>query len=338
VAKITPPAISEIPGARRAEMPKRVAPMLATLTEKPFTDPDWYFEPKLDGYRIIAFVRGAQAKLQSRHFQDYTDHFPAVASEMAAQPVNEAIFDGEVVALDERGRPCFQCLQRHLMLKRGEIGAGYTLIFYVFDLLYLNGYDLTSASQFSRVDMLDKVLQPGRAVKAVSRLEGEGQEIFSAAVDAGMEGTIAKRRDARYQEGKRSTDWLKIKGTLSDEFVVAGYTAGQGARSGAFGSLVLGQDDETGTLHYSGNVGTGFDDRLLDELKTRMARLLIDKSPFAEKIPFETTTTWLKPELVAEVKYVERTRDGILRQPVFLRLREDKPAGEVRNQVISEPS
>jgi bifunctional non-homologous end joining protein LigD len=325
--------LSKIPGARKSAMPKRLAPILATLAEGPFTDPAWYFEPKLDGYRILAFVRDGQAKLQSRHFQDYTDHFPAVTAEIGAQPVGEAVFDGELVALDKRNRPCFQCLQQHVK-QRSEAGEKYTLHYYVFDLLHLDGYDLTGAPQSARVELLDKVLKPGKAVKAVPRLEGDGAEIFTAALDAGMEGVIAKRRDAIYQPGKRSKDWLKIKGTLSDEFIIAGYTAGQGARAGAFGSLVLGQYDDMGRFSYSGNAGTGFDERLLDELKARMDKLVTGKSPFTEKIPFEATTTWLKPKLVAEVKFAERTREGSLRAPVFLRLREDKPVKEVRPQKV----
>lgn len=326
--------LSNVSGARRADMPRKISPMLATLIEKPFTDPDWYFEPKLDGYRIVGFTFGSQTRLQSRHFQDYTDRFPAIAKELSEQPVDEAIFDGELISLDEKGKPCFQCLQQHLLLQRGGIQNNYTLIFYIFDLLYLNGYDLTSVPQSQRAQLLDKVLKPGEFVKAIARLEGNGPDIFEAAIDAGFEGVIAKKRDARYQEGKRSTDWLKIKGTLADEFVFAGYTAGQGARSGAFGSLVLGQYDNSGNLVYAGNVGTGFDERLLEELGTRMAKLVTEKSPFGSKIPFESKTTWLKPELVAEIKYAERTRDGILRQPVFLRIREDKPAKEVKPQKI----
>jgi bifunctional non-homologous end joining protein LigD len=313
-------------------MPKRISPMLATLIQKPFTDPDWYFEAKLDGYRIMAFVRGGKTDLQSRHFQDYTDRFPAVAEELSEQPVDEAIFDGELVSLDEKGKPCFQCLQQHLLLKRGDIQGDYTLIYYVFDILYLDGFDLTGATQSDRVSILAKTLVSGRYVKKISRFEGDGAEIFSAAIEAGFEGVIAKKRDASYQQGKRSLDWLKIKGTLADEFVIAGYTSGQGARSGAFGSLVLGQYDDNGNLVYTGNVGTGFDERLLDDLKNRMEKLVTTKSSFWIKIPFEGTTTWLKPELVAEVKYAERTRDGILRQPVFLRLRFDKPAREVTPQ------
>lgn len=308
--------------------------MLATLIEKPFTDPKWYFEPKLDGYRILGFVHDGKVELQSRNFQDYTDHFPGVAEELSAQPVDEAIFDGELVSLDEKGKACFQCLQQHLLLRQSAIQSHYTILYYVFDLLYFNGYDLTLVSQSERASLLGKVLKPGKSVKLISRFEGDGTEIFTAAIKAGFEGVIAKRRDSRYQQGKRSSDWLKIKGTLADEFVIAGYTSGQGARSEAFGSLVLGQYDDNKSLVYAGNVGTGFDERLLNDLKIRMRKLVTNKSPFGTKIPGETTTTWLKPELVAEVKYAERTRDGILRQPVFLRLREDKPVKEVHPQKI----
>ena len=309
--------------------------MLATLTGGPFTAPDWYFEPKLDGYRIIALVQGGKALLQSRNLHDYTSHFPTIAAEMAAQPVTEAVFDGELVALDEKDRPCFQCLQQHVKQQSVEGGERYTLHYYVFDVLHLNGYDLTGAKQSDRVILLDRVLRPGKAVKAVRRLEGDGAKIFAAALDIGMEGVIAKRRDATYLPGKRSNDWLKVKGTLSDEFIIVGYTAGQGARSGAFGSLVLAQHVDGGKLRHAGNVGTGFNDKLLAEMKKKMEKLKVSNSPFAEKIPFESTVTWLKPQLVAEVKFAERTHEGNLRAPVFLRLREDKPAEEVNPQKVA---
>ncbi len=331
------PAIDpKIPGARKAVMQKTLAPMLATLTDGPFTDPDWYFEPKLDGYRIIAFVRDGKAMLQSRNLHDYTEHFPAVAAEMDGQPVDQAIFDGELVALDEKGRPCFQCLQQHVKQERGEAEVWYTLHYYVFDLLYLNGYDLTGATQSERVQLLDRVLKPGKAVKAVRRLEGDGAKIFAAAIDTGMEGVIGKRRLSTYQPGKRSGDWLKVKGTLSDEFVIVGYSAGQGARSGVFGSMVLAQYDDSGKLRYISNVGTGFNDALLKDLKTRMDKLKTDKSPFEIGLPLESQITWIKPKMVAEVKFAERTNVGGLRAPVFLRLREDKPAKEVKPQKVKE--
>jgi bifunctional non-homologous end joining protein LigD len=315
-------------------MPKNLAPMLATLTGGPFTDPDWYFEPKLDGYRIVAFIQGGKTLFQSRNLHDYTGYFPNIAEEMAAQPVADAIFDGELVALDDKGLPCFQCLQQHVKQQLFDPGERYTLHYYVFDLLYLNGYDLTGVTQSDRVQLLDKVLKPGKSVKAVRRFEGDGTKIFAAAIATGMEGIIGKRRLSTYQPGKRSGDWLKVKGTLSDEFIIAGYSAGQGARSGAFGSMVLAQNDESGTLQYASNVGTGFNDALLKDLKAKMDKLKTDKSPFGYRIPFESQITWLKPKLVAEVKFAERTRDGGLRQPVFLRLRDDKPAKEVKPQKV----
>ena len=326
----------KIPGARKSVMPKTLAPMLATLTVGPFTDPEWYFEPKLDGYRILAFVRGGKAMLQSRNLHDYTAHFPSVAAEMDTQPVAEAIFDGELVALDEKGRPCFQCLQQHVKQQHDETIEPYTLHYYVFDLVHLDGYDLTGVKQSARAELLDKTLKPGKSVKAVRRLEGDGAKIFAAALDTGMEGVIGKRREATYLPGKRSNDWLKVKGTVSDEFIIAGYTAGQGARSGAFGSLVLAQYGESGNLRHAGNVGTGFNEKLLGEMKKKMEKLKVAKSPFADKIPFESTVTWLKPKLVAEVKFAERTHEGNLRAPVFLRLREDKPAKEVNPQKVAD--
>jgi bifunctional non-homologous end joining protein LigD len=310
-------------------MPRRVPPMLATLTDKPFNDPDWFYEPKLDGYRIIAFVRDGRVRLQSRNFQDYTAVFPDVVRELAAQPVEQAVFDGEMVALDAAGRPCFQCLQGLFKPRSGGAEVKFSLRYFIFDLLYLNGYELTGMRQEFRSLLLDKTLQSGTSVKAVSRLTGDAAEVFQAALAVGMEGIIAKRRAAVYQPGRRSPDWLKIKASRSDDFVVAGYTRGQGNRAGSFGALVLGQYDTSGKLRHRGNVGTGFDESLLTALVSAMKPLATETSPFKEPIPGQSSINWLKPELVAEVKYAEITADGALRAPVFLRLRDDKPAGQV---------
>ncbi|AKG53409.1 ATP-dependent DNA ligase [Dehalogenimonas sp. WBC-2] len=325
--------LAHLTGARKAPMPGRLPPMLATLTEKPFNDPDWYFEPKLDGYRLIASVNSGQVRLQSRNFHDYTVQFPAVAAEMATQPVDMALFDGEIVALDEQGRPCFQCLQHHIKKNPGNSG-GVMLKYYVFDLLYLNGYDLTEVPQSSRVKCLDKTIKTGSTVKAVRRFEGDGQEIFSASVKSGFEGIIAKNKHATYRPGKRSADWLKIKAVLTDEFVIIGYTPGQGTRDGSFGALVLAQYDLNGHLVYSGNVGTGFDEALLNDLMIQLEELTTKKAPSNLQLPLPSAITWVKPELVAEIKFAERTQGGLLRAPVFLRLREDKEAPEVKTPVV----
>ncbi|MGI2335760.1 MAG: non-homologous end-joining DNA ligase [Dehalogenimonas sp.] len=319
----------DLPGALHCEMPRRISPMLATLTEKPFNDPKWFFEPKLDGYRIIAFVQDGQVRLQSRNFQDYTSVFPEIVRDLALQPVKEAVFDGELVALDAQGRPCFQCLQGLFKPQTGRTEIGFSLRYFVFDLLYLDGYDLTGMRQEFRSSLLDKTLQPGANIKSVSRLNGDAEEVFQASVAVGMEGIIAKHRDAVYRPGRRSPDWLKIKSTLSDDFVVAGFTPGQGNRTGTFGALVLGQYDAAGHLKYRGNVGTGFNEAMLRSLKEAMERIKATDSPFDEGIIGESGIKWLKPELVVEVKYAEITTDGALRAPVFLRLRDDKPAAEV---------
>ena len=171
-----------VTGAQRSQMPTRFPPMLATLIKKPFTDPDWYFEPKLDGYRVIAFVSDGKADLQSRHFQNYTDLFPGIAKNLSMQRVNEAIFDGELISLDEKGKPCFQCLQQHLSVQKGAVRTDNAVIYYVFDVLFLNGYDLTSVAQSERAALLGKIFRPGKYVKLISRFEGNGAEIGRAHV------------------------------------------------------------------------------------------------------------------------------------------------------------
>ena len=337
------PSPRDLPKSRKALFPRTLAPMLATLAKEPFSHPDWIFEPKLDGLRAVAFIQHGKSKLFSRGGRDVTPGYPSLAEELTEQPGQEMVLDGEIVAPDEEGRPSFQLLQQRMNLqgeadiRRADVQV--PVLYYVFDLLYLDGYDLRAVPFERRRRQLESVLIPDERVRLVDQFEEAGEAAYEAAVEHGLEGVMAKRRDSPYRSGERSRLWLKVKATTSDEFIVGGYSRGTGARSDTLGALILGQYDDQGKLRYAGHVGTGFDDRALKELRQRLDALLTDRSPFAGEVSGRTEAVWVKPELVAEVKFAQRTSDGRLRVPVFLRLREDKPPKEVeRVEPVTVPN
>ncbi len=333
--------LGEIPGALAAPFPSSVTPMLAQLTRKPFSSPDWIFEPKLDGYRIITYVQLGQADLISRNGIKVTEQYALLVPDLVQQPVSETIMDGEIIAMDKNGTQCFQCLQEYLTSRRlAEAGQSTLppLVYYIFDILYLDGYDLRGAALLERKRLLHRVLRPTNQVRLVDYFEDDGKTVYKAAVDSGLEGVIAKKKTSTYRPG-RSGDWLKVKAMKSDDFVIGGYSAAKGGRLQTFSSLLLGYFDGEGKLRFAGHVGTGFDEQTLVDLKRRLDMIRTDKCPFAEVPPLNAPTTWVRPELVAEVKYSERTKDGRLRIPVFLRLREDKVPAEVHMiESVAEPT
>jgi bifunctional non-homologous end joining protein LigD len=333
---------ADLPGARRAALPNALAPMLATLADRPFSDPGWIFEPKLDGVRAIALIRDAEVKLISRRGLDATKQYPSLAAELAKQPAHTLALDGEIVALDSKGVPSFELLQQRLNLTReADIRRAETdvpVLYYPFDLLHLDGDDLRSVPLDQRKELLARVLAPSERVLLLEHFDESGELAYRAAVDHGLEGVVAKRRDSLYETGQRSRAWLKIKSTQSDEFIIGGYNQGAGSRRSTFGALLLGER-EAGRLVYAGSVGSGFDDRTLAELRRRLDKLAVKRCPFAEPPPLKSPATWVRPELVAEVKFAQRTREGYLRAPVFLRLREDMPPEEIeRVAAVHVPS
>ncbi|MDO9010069.1 MAG: non-homologous end-joining DNA ligase, partial [Thiobacillus sp.] len=325
------PAARLGPAGRTEAMPMKLSPMLAELGEVPFTHPDWLFEPKLDGYRVLAFVHNGAVKLRSRRGLDLTPVFPHIAAELALQAASGMILDGEVLALDASGRPSFNALQNRARLKAPrEIAAAEhdaPTSLYCFDLLHCAGLDLRQAPYSDRHRYLAQCLLPTAHVRLV-HASADGVALYAAALAQGFEGVMAKRRDSRYEAGRRSAAWLKIKLTHSAEFVIGGYTRGKGARA-TLGALLLGYWDHR-QLRYAGLVGSGFDDAMLVQLKQRFAPLEIERQPFAEPPPLRRAIVWLRPEAVAEVKFAEWTPDGCLRAPVFLRLREDVDPKSVR--------
>ncbi len=298
--------------------------MLAKLRADVFSDSDWLYEIKWDGYRAIAEVNGNDIKLYSRNGIAFHQDYPAVYGELQKfeHPV---IVDGEIVALDKDGVAQFQLLQQY-----GKDNS-IRLCYYVFDLLSVDGKPIKQLPLVERKELLQSVLPKSDIIKYCDHIETEGEHFFEALHEQGVEGMIAKKKDSSYIEGKRGNTWYKIKHALTDEAVIAGYTAPRGGRK-YFGALVLGVY-EKGKLQYIGHTGTGFTDIVLKELYGKMQALVQDKNPFGEKIPVNSPVTWLKPELVANIKYTEITQSGIRRHPVFLGLRKDKAPEEVTGEV-----
>lgn len=336
-----PADLSSLPGAHKSPFPKQISPMLAAIAEGPCSNPEWLFEPKLDGYRIIAALDAGKVRLLSRNKVDVTEKYAAIAGDLKKLPVSQMVLDGEVIALDEKGKVCFQCLQGFLdTMRRRDVSGGKApvIIYYVFDILYLDGYRLLEVPLAERKKVLERVLVPSTSVKLLEHFEGDGEAVYKGAIKQGLEGIIAKRKDSLYKIGQRSPDWLKIKVMQTDDFVIGGYTQGTGNRVRTFGALLLGYYDDEGRLVSVGHVGSGFDDRLLADIKQRLDALKTSKAPFAEAPELNAPATWVKPELVAEVKFSERTQDGRLRVPVFLRLRDDKSPEQVRHNQAENKS
>ena len=320
---------------------KQLKPMLAEAGEAVRSNPQWRYEPKLDGYRVIAFVQGTTVRLQSRRGLDLTACFPELAADLAAQAA-QMILDGEIVALDAAGRPSFNALQNRAQLKTAtEIAAAQRdtpVVLVCFDLLHFAGLNLRAAPYRDRRRYLAQCLLPSRHLQLVHVSEN-AEQLYAAALSQGFEGIIAKRLDSVYQAGRRSRAWLKIKAARSAEFLIGGYTRGQGARE-PLGALLLGYW-EGKALRYAGHVGSGLNDEVIGALLKRAAKLKRRNSPFADPPPLHRPTHWLKPELVAEVSFSEWTPGGALRAPVFVRLREDiapgsvaKPAGDTAARAV----
>jgi len=311
--------------------PAKLLPMTAQLAKAPFRDAAWLFEPKLDGYRMLVFLRGAKLRLVSRRGLDYTRQFPSIAAALQALTDEDCVLDGEIIALDAQGRPSFNALQNRAGVASDiDIAAAERrspALFFCFDVLHLAGRNVRGLPYVERRQLLQALLPASDHVQLV-HADADGIALYAAALDTGFEGVVAKRKTSIYRPGQRSGDWLKIKHTASAEFVIGGYSKGKGERE-RFGSLVVGYWDGD-ELRYAGNVGVGFDEERIDDLLSRFAPLMITRSPFAEKVPVRAGTTWLKPELVAEVTFAEWTTGGRLRAPVFLRLRLDVDPRSIR--------
>ena len=315
-------------GAAEPRPRRRYAPMLATLAKEVPAGSDWLFEVKWDGYRAIVDVHGGEATLTSRKGNDLTGRFESVAKAIErAIKTPDCVLDGEVCALDEEGRATFSAMQQ------GKPGTRY--VFVAFDVLEVEGEPLVDLPLTERQKRLAGLIDRRNRTVQVSEPFEDGQALFKAAQEQHFEGIVAKKRDSRYFPGKRTREWLKIKTHGRQEFVIAGYTRGQGRRSGRFGSLILGyrQGDE---LVYAGNVGTGFSDDEIDRLLAKLEPLERKEPSFREvpKMPKvrKDAVVWVEPKLVAEIEFVEWTHDGRLRAPSYQGLRDDKEAEDVRRE------
>ncbi len=306
-------------------MPPLIKPMLATLVDKPFSDPDWLFETKWDGVRAVCFIKNGAARFVSRNQIEMTAQYPELANISESVRGSSLILDGEIVALDENGVSRFQLLQRRLGRKNsGEIGrlASQTrLAYYIFDLIYLDGMDLTACPLVQRKELLENILKPSKNIRYSDHIIGEGKQLYEAIAKVPLEGVIAKRLTSTYMQ-KRSSDWLKIKTSLESEVVIGGYTQPRNSRS-YFGAVVVGLYGK-GKLHYVAHTGGGFNQKTLEQLYKLMQPLKTKDSPFVDAPKTNEPVQWVKPKLVAQVKFSEWTADGRLRHPIFLGLRQDK--------------
>jgi bifunctional non-homologous end joining protein LigD len=317
---------------------RAIEPMLAITADEPFDSPQFTYEAKWDGVRTLAFVDGGEVRLQTRNLLDCTKQYPeAHAAAEALTGGYQAILDGEVVAFDEKGVPSFQRLQPRMHLRDesavSRLRKSVPVIYEVFDLLYLDGDDLTRQPLRERRRRLEAALQPMGAIRLSDGFPGNGVALFRAVQEQGLEGIVAKRLDAPYVSG-RSAAWVKIKAYKTMDCVIGGWTAGQGGRHSTLGALIVGIYRD-GKLVPVGHVGSGFDDRTLRDLLATLKEHQAPTSPFAVEPKVNQPATWCFPDLVSEVRYAEITRDGTLRHPVYLGLRSDIDPKDCTGQEIA---
>jgi len=315
-------------------MPTAIHPMLAMPSEKPVDDPQWLFEIKWDGYRAVAFICDGKVRLVSRNQNDLTAQYPELQELPKFVKADSAVLDGELVALDEAGRSSFSLMQQRTGIRhngrRSAARGDIPVLYYAFDLLYLDGYDLRRLVLEQRKEALAAIITAGGPIR-YSEHFAQGVQLLTAAQQKGLEGILAKRRDSLYEE-RRSSQWLKIKITQTIDCVVGGYTEPEGSRQ-YFGSIVLGLYDGEGDLIHVGQAGSGFDQKTLAEVWQQVKALATSKNPFHGKVEALRSVHWVKPRLVAEIKFSDWTHETAeggmkLRAPVFQRLRDDKDPKE----------
>ncbi len=320
-------------GAVPKSMPVAVHPMLATPVEKAFDDPAWLFEIKWDGYRAVSFFQNGKVRLVSRNQNDLTGEFPELNELSKSIKATNAVLDGEIVVLDDLGRASFSLMQQRTGIRKGGRRTGarreLRVVYYLFDLIYLDGYDLRRVALEQRKENLAQIIVPGELVRYSDHFP-QGLALFDVARQKGLEGILAKKRLSHYEE-RRSHEWLKIKVTQTVDCVVGGYTDPEGSRQ-YFGSIVLGLYDKKGRLIHVGQAGTGFNQTMLKEIWQVLKGLETNRNPFYGDVD-AAHVHWVKPERVAEIKFTEWTHETVeggmkLRAPVFLGLREDKDPKE----------
>jgi bifunctional non-homologous end joining protein LigD len=327
-------------------MPTSIYPMLAESTSEPFDSPDWLFEIKWDGYRAVAFIEKGKVRLVSRNQNELTARYPELKDMAGFVKAGNAILDGEVVAIDEQGKPSFSLMQQRTGFrpggKRAPTNADVPVLYYAFDLIYADGEDWRKVALEDRKRKLASLITPGDSLRFSDHYEEHGKALFEIAREKQLEGIVAKRRASCYEE-HRSREWLKIKIRHRIECVIAGFTEPEGTRA-HFGSLVLGLYDEQQRLIHVGQAGSGFNQKSLAEMWKTLKKLEIDKKPFFGEVEaLRRVASWVKPELVAEIEYSEWTHGTgpgtgpKLRAPVFLGLRDDKSPKDCKLTQITEP-
>jgi bifunctional non-homologous end joining protein LigD len=316
-------------------MPTAIHPMLATLVDQAFDDDEWLFEIKWDGYRAVAFLKDGKTRLVSRNQNDLTAEYPELHDLGAHVRAHNTILDGEIVALDEQGRSSFSLMQQRTGFRergrRGARNSSIPILYYAFDLLYLDGCSLFKVDLEKRKELLDGIVTLSEILRYSDHQVGQGTALYRAAADKGLEGIVAKRRRSCYIQ-KRSREWLKIKITQQQECVIGGYTDPKGSRE-HFGSVILGLYDDQGRLIHIGQAGSGFTEETHADMWRRLQKLKTNRNPLHGPVHTGRGMHWVKPEMVAEIKFTEWTHEtdggGLkMRAPVYEGLRFDKKPRE----------
>lgn len=327
-----------IKDAAKAPFPKDIKPMLATLVEEAPKEEGWVYEIKWDGYRALAFCHDKDVKLISRNNKSFNDKYYPILEALKNLKLR-AVLDGEIVVLNDAGITNFGALQNWRSEADGE------LRYFVFDILWLNGYDLKKLSLIKRRSFLKDILPSDGLIKISESIDASPDELMQTAKKIGLEGIIAKRAESQYYPGERGHDWLKIKALKRHEVVIGGYTKNENSPK-AFSSLLVGVYED-GKLKYTGKIGTGFNEKVQKEMMAKFKGLIIKKSPFATEPdvnkpsrfrpnPPHAEVIWLSPKLVCEVSYTEMTADGVMRHPSFEGMREDKNAQDVHAEIAEK--
>jgi len=328
-------SLAKLKGAVESPMPRSIQPMLAVLAEHPPSGPEWLYEVKWDGVRALCFIENGRLSIYSRSQKRCDQQYPELSVLPRFLKATNAIVDGEIAVLDENGRARFSLIQPRIGVgdpnSVAHLARSTPVTLFLFDLLYLDGYDLRGVALEERKRLLSEILTPTDRIRFSDHFAANGAAMLEAARAHGLEGILAKRRDSKY-EPRRSRDWVKVKVVTTGDFVIGGFTHGE---RDYFSSLVLGVYDRGNFLH-AGQVGTGFNEKSLKEIYSAIAPLTTKKSPFTGPVKALRDVTWVKPELVAEIKYLEVTPDGLLRAPVFMNLRPDKNPKECVRETALE--
>jgi bifunctional non-homologous end joining protein LigD len=311
--------------------PTNVSPMLATLVDKPFDEPGWLYEIKWDGYRAVIYLHDGEVSMRSRNNKSFNEKFYAVYNALQQWKIN-AVLDGEIIVINDKGISNFSDLQNWRSEADGE------LILYLFDILWLDGYSLLNLPLTDRKAILKTVVPDAGIIRISESFEADATQFFEVAKKLNLEGIIAKKADSVYTTGKRTKDWLKIKTGKRQEVIIGGFTNNEGSNK-RFSALLVGVN-ENGKLRYTGKIGTGFSDKLQEEMMQQFKPLITNKMPFDQEPdvnkpsrfrpnPPRATATWLKPKLVCEVSYAEITSDGVMRHPSFEGMRMDKNVKDI---------